>query len=111
MQKRLSFVIMRKPSLGRQAFENMIVEPALELDLVGRVQFEGGRRFTVTVEGHRHKVDDYRTYVVVGSVIFGESSHFAEYFPRTPIFGDCITVDYHIHGRGGNSPDSQGDFL
>ncbi len=103
MLKRLTFTIRRKPTLDRQVFEDMIVEPALELDLVGRVQYEGGRRFIVQVEGHRHKVDDYRTYVTVGRVIFGEPGHFVEYYPRASIFGNCILVSYNFQRRGGRT--------
>ncbi len=97
---RLTFIIVRKPSVPPQMFENIICEPALELDLGGRVQYEGSSRFTVTLEGKRRDVEAYKTFISVGKVAIGQTSHFTEYAPRARIFGDTIHVDYNIEKRG-----------
>ncbi len=96
----LTFVIVRKANVSPKAFEDLLCEPALALDLGGRIQFEGGRRFTVMLEGKRRDVQDYRTYISVGKVIFGETSHFTEYAPHGRVFGDSIKISYDIEQRG-----------
>ncbi len=98
---RLTFVIIRKPSVPPQVFEDMLCEPALELDLGGRIQYEGSSRFTVTLEGKRRDVEAYKAYIAVGKVALGKStSHFTEYTPRASVFGDTITVSYNVEKRG-----------
>ena len=97
---RLTFTITRKPTVPPQMFENLICEPALELDLAGRFQYEGNSTFTVTMEGPRRNVQEYRTYIEVGNVAFGATSHFTEFSPSSRVFGDSIAVDYRIARRG-----------
>ena len=97
---RLTFVIVRKPNISRKMFEDLICDPALELNLGGRMQFDGGRRFTVILEGKKRDVEDFRTYISVGKVVFGATSHFTEYAPTARVFGDSIRVSYDIERRG-----------
>ncbi len=96
----LTFVIVRKAHVSRKAFEDLVCEPALALDLGGRMQYEGGRRFTVMVEGKKRDVIDYRTYITVGKVVFGDTSHFTEYEPTARVFGDSIKISYRVEARG-----------
>ena len=96
---RLTFIIVRKAHVSHKAFEDLVCEPALSLDLGGRMQYEGGRPFTVVVEGKKRNVEDYRTYIAVGKVVFGDTSHFTEYTPRARVFGDSITVSYDVEKR------------
>ena len=98
---RLTFVIVRKPSVPPQVFEDLLCEPALELDLGGRIQYEGSSRFTVMLEGNRRNVESYKTYIAVAKPAIGQMSHFTEYTPMgRAVFGDTIDVCYDVQKRG-----------
>ncbi len=97
---RITFVITRNRKVPPQVFEDLLCDPALQLDLGGRVEYEGRSRFTVVLEGKRRDVEAYKTYITVGKAAFGKTSHITEYTPTALIFGDYIKVDYNIEKRG-----------
>ncbi len=105
--QRVTFVIIRKPSVSPDLLMDLICDPALELDLHGRVIHEGGGRHVVMLEGERRRIDDYKTYIWVGRPVMGRVSHFTDYTPTARIFKDGIELSF-APPRGGRMelPDS-----
>ena len=108
--KRLTFANVRKRTLNPDVLMDLICDPALQMDLHGRVIHEGGGRHVVMLEGARGRIDDYKTYIWVGRHAMGRVDHFTEYTPSARIFADGIELDF-APARGGKKelPDDYAD--
>ncbi len=108
--KQLSFCIVRKAGLDPERFIDLVCDPALELDLSGRLIFHGCRKYVVMLEGEKRKIDDFKTYIWVGRPAIGSVLYFTEFDPSGSIYGDGIDVEVAPE-RGGKKdlPDHDED--